>query len=261
MLDNELEQSQSSDVSSQESSSETPPQTAENDSRSEASAPEQGSQKDTPFHEHPRWKEMLQQRDQFANQVRELQQKIEGLNRPKEQPQQTQAQAKQMSKFVERAKNIDPEFAQWVEQQESAASSVQQLMQQFQAQAQAAERAQAQTAIQNMHTEHKVPKEWHSFYQNALRSKALDNPNLGVKDIPQMYKEVHQEFSKFLEDYKRKELASYGQSKKADSSVPASAKGAAPKPSNKQQFSKDPEEARGQLVSRIMQNLKQSKDV
>lgn len=201
---------------------------------------------DVPFHEHPRFKELVSQKNQYADEIKQLQRQIAELGKPKESPKE--------DPLLARLKGIDPEFGARIEQ----LSATQQELQELRAWKQQMEtervREQAVRSIGEMHESNKVPSELRPMYEAMIEQKARANPNLGLKDLPSVYKEIHDSFSKYLEGTKRQVTESYVKGKKQDASLPAStSKGKAVDPGKAFQFSKNPEEARAQLISRVRQ--------
>jgi hypothetical protein len=119
-------------------------------------------------------------------------------------------------------------------------------------------RNDAQSTMDRLHAEYKVDPAARGMYQAMIREQAINNPNLGVKDLPNIYRQVHTTISQFLEAQKRSALSTYAEGKKTDSLVPKTAKAPATKaaPGTKFQFSKDPETARAEIVRRALSNKK-----
>lgn len=242
---------EASSPSSEESSSSTPEQ---------ASPQAEAAPKEVPFHEHPRFKELInykneasQRLQEYEKRFQELSSRIEQSNKPKE--------VSPEAKLLERLKGIDPEFGTWAEQQHQAKTQFEQQVKAINewraAQEAQSTRSQITSTLERLHTENKVPEPLREFYQAALQQAAQANPTLSLQDLPNLYKGIHDKFSKFLESSKRETVASYSQSKAKDSSVPAPAKGTSPKQgSPKVEYSKNPEEARAQIVERAMKSLR-----
>lgn len=242
-----------------ETSSESQESTASLESASES--PSESSSKieskpETPFHEHPRFKELINEKNQFASryeemskQVKEMQARMEEFAKPK--PVETKNQ------LIERLKGIDPEFGTWAEQQEATRAQLQEFAQ-WKAQLEVEKgQAQVRESVTRLHSEHKVSPELQGIYESQIKAIAQSNPSLGLKDLPALYKQVHDQFSKIFEARERSKLASYAQGKKQDAAVPPAQKGQAPKPSApKTSYPKDREEAKSVMVKQIMNQLR-----
>lgn len=253
-MSGELEQT-SSDVS-ESSSSESSSSVSDDNRESKASSREEN----TPFHEHPRWKELIEQKNQFASQAEEFKRQISEMNKRFEEMNKPQNTAPKIDeqKLLGRLKDIDPEFGQYMEM-------LQNQLKESQTWRQNAEmnqvQSQAATQLQSLHKEHKVPNELQELYQARIKEIAQSNPNLGLKDLPNVYRQVHDQMNKFLDGYKRQQISEYTKSKKTDSSVPATTQRGnnAPKASGKKfEYSKDPMEARSQMVKRIISQIRDS---
>ncbi len=232
------------------------------ESQSETAGAEGTQQtKETPFHEHPRFKELVEQKNQFATQLQErstryerelseLKGQLEKLNTPKT-PEAKNA-------LIERLKGIDPEFGAWAEKQEATAKELQELRDWKAQTSQTTQQQTVNSELDKLHAEHKVPKELQGMYKAQIAEMARANPNLKMQDLPVVYKQLHNQINKYLDNRDKEKLAGYTKSKTADSNIPTGAqRGVAPTPNGKKpEWSKDPEEARGQLVSRIMNKVR-----
>ena len=238
-------------------SSEAPSAPAEGNSAPKGvSAPQESAPKEAPFHEHPRFKELINQRNEFSQRLQEYEKRFQELNNRIDQPKAQTPEAK----LLERLKGIDPEFGSWAEQQHQMKVQLEQklaAMEQWKASQEAnSTKSQIDSSLQKLHSEHKVPESIRSFYEARLEQIAKANPNLTINDLPNVYKEIHDGFSKYMESAKRDALSSYTQSKTKDAAIPAPAKGTSPKPgAPKFEYSKDPYEARAQVVKNALKGL------
>lgn len=253
-MSDELEQ-QSSDVST-ESPSETPTETGKTD----ASAKTAPTEKYVPYE---RFQEVIQLKNEFAKKeeslARELKELRDQINR---RPEPTEAQVKKENALIGRLKGIDPEFGTWAEQQETLKGQLDELKQWKAEAEQERLRSQADNTFEKLHTEHKVPKEIQEFYKASVIQEVQkierSGKALSMSDLPRVYKSVHDNFTKFFELQKRANIANYASEKKADATVPAAKKGVAAKPTTaKPSYSRDPEEAKAQIVSRALQKVRQ----
>lgn len=218
----------------------------------------------TPFHEHPRFKELVEERNSFKDQSkayeRQLQefqarmQEMEQRLTPKEEP--------QVNPVINKLREIDPEFASYIEQLESKAARVEALDQWRQEQERGNVYNQAMTQLKELHTKHEVPEDRQQRYQDLIVAAAQQDPNIKLTDLPKLYEQIHKAESEYLESVRRAERAKYVQDKKADVSKPSpQPKGKPVSTSNKFEFSKDPEEARMQAIQRITQMTKKEKEI
>lgn len=248
----EIEQLQNQDANTPEQPSDAPQ--AEQDGGDKPQSQET-KQNDLPFHEHPRWKEVINERNQYATKVQELERRFEEFSR---QRQASPAQAPAPDKLMERLKGIDSEFAERAAKWESASQRADRLEQELQTYRTQTQQDQARTQLEHLHTQNKVPSELQSLYQAQLKELANNNPNLSLKDLPQMYQQVHSGIQKYLDGYKRQALAEYTKGKSQDS-VPNTPKGQAAKPAQKKDnggFTGDREADMAEIARRAAQNLR-----
>jgi hypothetical protein len=239
------------DVGTQESS---PSETSTPESVTEVSAAEStGTQKQSaessqPFHEHPRFKELIEERNTFKSEIENMRRQMEELRKPpkenKEHP------------FVSRLKEIDPQYGEWASNQEKLAEKLSQFEQWQQEQTRTAIVQQYETGISKLHDQYKVPSELQEIYKEALDAAAIKNPKLGLKDLPNVYKQVHDKFSKLLESTKRAERASYVVDKSKDAKAPATQPKGAPATGTKKPAHTDREAMLGSIVQRALKNSK-----
>lgn len=255
---------------SPESSSSTPDSTASNEvaqaaspskeAGSEASKPNSQSE-NTPFHEHPRFKELIEQRNQFQTAMQDMQRRLSEYetrqqeSKPKEETSE--------DKMLKRLESVDPEFAAFMKSIYGKLPKVDQLEQQWQQSQQEAQRTAVQSQVQALHEQYKVPSEQRDLYRSLLKAHVSDIPNAQASDLPKYYKAVHDSVSKMMEGIKRAERASYVTAKKADSATPSTQqRSAAPKTASqakKPDYSRDPDAGKREMISRVMQDLRATK--
>lgn len=263
MYENENEQSIESDVSPQESSSDTPTPSTSGEPAQSQDAPaktEQPNDANVPFHQHPRWierdnelKSERQARQALEAQIKEIQ-----GNLSRQQTQQAPVTQKEQDALVARLKGIDPEFGERFEQMDATRAQLQEMREWRQQMEASTLRAQVQTSLSSLHEQNKVAPEDRALYEQVLRAKAVElGPNARLEDLPLIYKDVHEMFSKRTEALKRAERESYVKAKAADARTPTSqSKGTPVNTSAGEEYSKDPETARQQAVSRIVKQMK-----
>lgn len=238
---------------------ESPSPSADEASKSESSAPaEQPKQSEPPFGEHPRFKELIQQKNELSTRLQDMERSFKELQGKVDQSNKPVAAASKEAALISRLKGIDPEFGTWAEQQEALKAQLAEFTQwRQQSEARTTQEAVA-SGLEKLHSEYKVPEGAKNIYQAMIREQATLNPQLGLKDLPTVYKQVHETVSKLLEAQKRDALASYSKEKAVDSKMPPASKvQAAPsKPGASKQaaakYSSDPTEARAQVVSNAL---------
>lgn len=216
-LDQEQELS-TTDVEEAGSSDQQPTQEASQQASTDAK-PAQEAKPETPFHEHPRFKEVIEQKNRYADEVKQLKEQFAEMQKRFE----TQSQPKpQENPLMARLKGIDPEFAEYIENLSTRAQKAEALEQRLNQREQADLRTQAVSEISKLHEANKVPESMREFYEREVRFEAMSNPKLGLQDLPQVYKAIHEKYSKLIEDTKRTERESYVKGKKDDSKAPTS---------------------------------------
>jgi DNA repair exonuclease SbcCD ATPase subunit len=237
-----------------------------------AAKPEQ-QEPQTPFHEHPRFKELVEQKNQALAAQRSLEQKLAQIEQrfSQQQQQQPQTPSKEETErqaLIEDLRKVDPRLAAQIEASYKAQSTVAQLqakLEQFeQAQRQTQQQAQIQTAvskINGLHEANKVSPEVRQFINDKMDLLYMQG-KLNVQNIDSEYKTAFDGISKYVEQLKRAERESYVADKKKDAAVPTSQpKGQPAKPAPKKpQWSKDPEVARQQIVNRFLKQQAANKD-
>lgn len=251
----ELEIGNESDASEQVSS-EPADDTSSPEGESKQAAPEQQTPKEPPFHEHPRFKEIIEQRNQASKLTQELQAKITKL----EQQMQSASKPAVKDEFVEELAKLNPAWAKRLQDMDVSNQRTLQLEQELQSFRQEQTRQQAVGEVNRLHEENKVSPELRELYNNQLDAMARAGLLRTVEDVSTQYKKLHADYTKMLDSVKKSERESYVTSKKGDSKIPASS----PKTSStgpakqKVSYSKDPEEARAQMAQRFVKATRES---
>jgi hypothetical protein len=253
LTDNEQELQQT-DVQDAPSSEEQPVQMSQADDAQE-SAPKQEAPKETPFHEHPRFKELVEQKNRYAEESKSYAQRLQEMERRLQELSQPKVQ-KQEDPLLARLKGIDPEFGERFAKLTSQEQELQELKS-WKAQFEADQlRTRAVSELSKLHEENKVSPEMRKIYDAQIQAAATANPRLGLQDLPNLYKQVHETFSKMIDDAKRAERESYVASKKADAKAPTSQpKGTTVKPSRSKP-SGTPAEQREQMMKEILNDIR-----
>lgn len=244
---NEIESTES-DVS-QDSSSES-----QSDAQqvSQAAAP-----KELPFHEHPRWKEVMEERNSERARAEALERRLQDMDRRM----QESSKPKPQDAMYERLKGIDPEFAEYIKEAREQAALAKQLQSELSSYKSEAFTTSAMNKFSELNKANSVSPELANLYQAALEQQYQNGSIKTVADVEKAYQSIHASTKKFLEAQERSVIEKYTSSKKKDASSPAGQpKGRAPSPGQKVEFSKDPTEAKGQLVKHIAATLKNSRE-
>lgn len=216
-----------------------------------------------PFHEHPRFKELVDQKNQFSTKASELERQVQEMQARLQSfsTNKTDAQKKEDA-LLSRLKSIDPEFGERFAEVDGLRDQIKQFKEWQQNFEREKVRTEAFNTLNQLHEQNKVAPEWRDIYNSQIELAAMRNPNIGLKDLPQLYKSVHDAVNKNIESLKRQTTASYVDAKKADTKAPTAApKGKAVSPVKSGEYSKDPGKARQEMVSKILKEARASKDV
>jgi hypothetical protein len=254
MLDNENEiESTQSDVT-QDSSSES-----QDDAQTgqQAAAPE--TKQETPFHEHPRWKEVMEERNTERSRAQALEQQLQALQRQFQESQKVKEQPQ--DPMYERLKGIDPEFADYLKDVRSQASLAKQLQDELNNMRQEQFVSSAVNKFEELNKANQVSPELAELYFSKLDLATREGKIKNLGDLEKAYNDLHGNMKKYLEAQERTVIEKYTATKKKDSSSPAGQpKGRNPVQGQKVEFSKDPYEAKAQLIKHIAQTMKSGRD-
>lgn len=258
-MENELELNQS-DAQTEVSSE---PQ-SESSSQSAEQKPADTNNQDstTPFHEHPRFKELVEQKNSALAAQKQYEQRIAQMETQLKSFSDGQLSKKQEDALISRLKGIDPEFGERIEKFNSALPSIEALQNKIQAMEKQQFQEKAVSQVTSLHNEYKVSKEMQEFYNAQLILAEQNGKIKGLDDIASNYKQIHETFSKLLDSVKRTERESYAKAKKEDVKAPTSQpKGKPALPTKEHKFSKDKEAARAEVVSRYLKMSAQENDI
>jgi uncharacterized protein with von Willebrand factor type A (vWA) domain len=229
---------------------------------SQSAAPEQKSEDNVPFHMHPRFRELVDERNQFKeqnkafeNQLAELQKQLQSL-KPPQQPQK--------DALMERLKGIDPEFADRFGKLNEVDSLKQDLAEFKQWKENLARQevvSKAENLASKFYEENKVPAELRKIYEVQWRDAARQDTRIGLNDLPKVLKSIHDDMSKLFENVKRETTKEYVASKKTDASKPSSQPKGQPVKTGKQKYSENPNEAKAQMVKNILAEIRADQDI
>ena len=224
----------------------------------QAAAP---TQKEVPFHEHPRWKEVMEERNAERQARAQLEQKLAQMERQFQQsqrPKDTAPSLKDMSpKMRERLQGIDPEYASYMSALEQEAVSTREEMRQFREQ-QFVERAVSR--FEELNKTGNVPQELTPVLRAQLDQMYREGKIRSLQDLEAAHKSVYEPLSKLLSDRDRQSIAKYTTDKKTAAAKPATPpKGRAAAP-GQAQAPTNPQDRRKALIAEAMTQIRASKD-
>lgn len=260
-MDNEIEDQ--SGVENTEVSQE-PQDESQTESEQGQEAAQQASEqeKPLPFNEHPRWKEMLEQRnaerqarEQLQSQIAEMQKRFEELSKPKDnKPDFNQVR----TKMAERLKNIDPEFHEYMSLLEQQALSAKEELQSFREE-QFVNRAVSR--FDELTKADAVPTELAALYRAQLDQQYREGKIRSMEDLEKSYKSIHEPMKQFLEAQKKSHLDQYVKTKKVDAAKPAAQpKGRQATPGKGPKTYQNDQQRKADLVSQIVTEMRASND-
>lgn len=272
MEDNEVSSEESVDSSvneestSQVESSEAGPQEA---------APEPKEEPQIPFHEHPRFKEIIDERRAFKEQLDKQSGYLEALQRELQASRAAQPKPVNEPKYkplLEHLKAINPEFAAYqedilnrTEAAEKRAAAAEEVQKRLEAYEQREFQTSALNRLQNLYESNKIPETIRTRYDREIRSLAYDQEiqgkKLSLKDIDNLFSSVHNEYTPFLESLKRETLKGYVQGKRSDSTPAPATGGAAFTPGAKKFKPVDSQEGFQQTTKWLAEQLRAAKKV
>lgn len=263
MFENENE-SEQLNTGVEESASPEPQLDAQQESAPEtqqSKAPQQPKEDQLPFHEHPRFKEVIEQKNTFARKLEDMERRYAEQQKRYEAQEKQSAPKSKEAQLIEELKGIRPEFGELIENLHAKTAKLDQFEQWQQSVEAEKTRTAAMSTLEKLHTEHKVPKELQDMYLARVKMIADSDPRIGLNDLPNIYKSVHDNVSKYMDSLKRSERESYLSDKKKDASAPTSQpKGKSPSQAPKK-FSSDPEAARKEMVDEVMKLVRAEKDI
>lgn len=222
MENNQSDVSQSTEqVSSSDHS--TSSASSQNDTTTQAA---QSPEQNTPFHQHPRFQELVQQRREADERAKALEARYAELEN-RIQTMQTSSQ-KQEDPLLARLKQIDPEFGSRFEKLAGLETQVEEFNQWRQEMKLEADRQQASQNLQDLYTQYNVPESMRTRYEREIKAIAYENEKLGLKDLPNIFKSVHEDFTKWQDEFRRKERESYVTDKNASKTPQSVTGGTAP---------------------------------
>jgi hypothetical protein len=248
----EIESTQSDVTQDSSSESQVESQTASQESEPKA--------KEMPFHEHPRWKEVMEERNAERQRAQALEQRIAEMQRQFMESQK--AKTVESDPTYDRLKGIDPEFADYLKDVRSQASLAKQLQEELNSMKQEQFVNSALGKFDELTKANNVSPELANLYKSNIDLMYREGKIKTLGDLEKAYTELHGNTSKFLQAQERSIIEKYTASKKQDAKAPAAqSKGRAPSQSKSVEFSKNPQEAKAQLVKHIANSLKAGRDI
>lgn len=246
----ELEQGNESGVSPESSvSSETASPVQSQETATEQEAQSTTAPKEAPFHEHPRFKELISERNQAREEHARLMQRVQQMEANYQKQTQPAAQKSKQDQLLERLAGIDPEFAEFQKGIYEKLSVADQMAERLQEMEMARQSEQALNQFNTLCSESKVADKDKFLYQQMVANLA-NAKNAKVSDLPALFKEAHGQLSKYLDERDRAQRESYVADKTKDKR-PATQTGGIAASAGKDKGSMSREDAKAELVKQL----------
>ncbi len=222
-----MEQDSSEQTGDISVSEESTPQVEASETSAQDAAPEtKQEEKALPFHEHPRWKEVIEERNSFKQGMSEYKQSLERLQQQMETLKQQATTPKTVEQpkadvFLSDLEKVNPEYAKSLKAMYDQASKTTQLEQRI---AQYEQQQLAEKAFNHFNTllstnkiENTVDQE---LYRNVVEAEVYRRESrgekLGLKDLDGIFNTFHSKYAKAMEERERAITAKYVTAKKSD---------------------------------------------
>lgn len=259
MFENEDDISDSSpDSNEQQQSDSSQSEPSESSQAPEAPAK---TEDNVPFHLHPRFQEVISEKNELRNQTQALAKQLEQL-----QSQMKASTPAQKDELMERLESIDPKFAALLKGMRDELSASKKQLEELsgwrtQSSAQSVQQQVSSTKSQ-FYAENKIPEDRKAIYEAMVQAEANRNPNLQISDLPKVMKQVHESLGKMFQTVERSTAKSFADGKKAEaakpSSLPKGAPAKATKPSNAQVSASD---LRASMIKEALEDVRADKDI
>lgn len=241
-----------------EVSSEPQSQPVEQVTEASAEQSTQASQpiESAPFHEHPRFRELVEQKNQYAKQVEQLMSRLESLEKTQSSP----SKQAQEDALISRLKGIDPEFGNRFESLDKSLKELDSLRSWKQDMEARDFRNNAISKFDELTKKANISEDVKDIYKSMLENSHYSGNIKNIGDLEVEFNKIHESLGKRFETMKRATTAQFVQDKKSDASKPSQPKGGTVKPGGFE-WSKDTATQKQQLIKRILQEAKSSNEV
>lgn len=259
---------------SSESSDNTPvveessPQLESSGAEAQESAPEEKQEeKPAPFHEHPRFKELIEQNRSFKEQESQRGQVIERMQQELHALRQQAIQAvpkkeEPRDQFLADLEKVNPAYAkslQSVYDQANKTSALETRIANYEAQLFQKEVANHFNSL--LETNKVTDPMDRKIYEKAVRAEVYqreqNGPKLGIRDLDKIVNEFHAEYKKAMDDRERAITARYVTAKKADV-TPTGATGGAAKSSTAKKIPAGDFSGQAKWLANEIRNMKKT---
>lgn len=194
-----------------------------------------------PFHEHPRFKELIEERRAFKEQLDQMRGYNEALQKQMEGLRTAQPKSVNEPKYkqlVNELEGYNPAFAKSYEelitkqeQMEKRLEEAAQIRQELEQYKQAEFQSKANSRLESLLTSNKITGKTKDRYEREIRALAMQEEiqgkKLSLQDVDRLFNSVHTDLNAYVEELKRDTLKGYVKEKKQDA-APAPTTGGAP---------------------------------
>ncbi len=203
---------------------ESAPQAESSEAETQVSAPEiKAEEKPAPFHEHPRFKELIEQNRSFKEQDSQRAQTIERMQQELYALRQQATPKKEEPKdqFLADLEKVNPAYAKSLQSVYDQANKTTALEARIAQYEQQQFQKEAVSHFNSLLETNKITDPMdRKIYERAVRAEVYERESrgqkLGLKDLDKIVNEFHSEYKKAMEDRERAITAKYVTAKKAD---------------------------------------------
>jgi hypothetical protein len=248
----EIESTQSDVVDESSSDSQDSSQVAQ-----QAAAPKE---ENLPFHEHPRWKEVMEERNAERTRAQALEQRLADMDRRYQELSRPRSEPKKDA-LVDRLTGIDEDFGRRFGEIAKQAELATQLQEQLNAFKEERVVESLKGKFEELASKNSLDPTDKELYFSKLDLAYRQGKLRSPADVEAQFKAIHEPQAKRMEAYKRAAIEEYTKAKKADATRPTGQpKGKAPS-AGKVDFSKmSQQEAKAFLNKQIVTQLRAGRE-
>lgn len=202
-----------------------------------------------PFHEHPRWKEVMEERNAERTRAQALEQRLADMDRRYQELSRPKPQIKEDA-MVARLMGIDPEFGKDYQSIKEQAALTAQLQEQLSSFKEERVVESLKGKFEDLASQNKLdPADKELYFARldlAYRQGKLRSP----ADVENHFKAIHEPQAKRLEAYKRAAIEEYTKAKKVDATKPTGQPKGKPPATGQADFSKMSQQEQRQFMNK-----------
>jgi hypothetical protein len=252
----EIESTQS-DVS-EESSSGT-----QTDTQAEATKQAAPQAQEVPFHEHPRWKEVMEERNAEKQRAASLEQQLQQMQRQLQESSKPKSDKPDFNtvrtKMGERLKGIDPEFQEYMSLLEEQALNANKALDTFREERHV---ESLKSKFEDLSAKSSLSPAIKQLYFAHMDAEYRAGRLSSVDALEKTFSTIHSGYAKEQEALKRAAIEEYTKAKKADASKPSTQpKGKSPQVGKVDTSKMSPEQAKQAMNKHIVSLLREGREV